>query len=44
MTKKSAHCAPVPGYIWPLGGTQQIYWNFADFVASDLYLFNIKNK
>jgi len=28
-------------YNGPLGGTQQIYWNFADLVASDLYLFNI---
>jgi len=44
MTKKSAHCAPVPGYNGPLGGTQQIYWNFADFAASDLYSFNITNK
>jgi len=25
MTKKLAHCAPVPGYSGPLGGTQQIY-------------------
>jgi len=44
MTKKLAHCAPVLGYNGPLGGTQQIYRNFADFVASDLYLFNITNK
>jgi len=33
-----------PGYNGPLGGTQQIYQNFPDFVASDLYLFNIKNQ
>jgi len=44
MPKKSAHCAPVPGYNGPLGGTQQIYRNFANFVASDLYLFLITNK
>jgi len=25
MTKKLAHCALVPGYNGPLGGTQQIY-------------------
>jgi len=35
---------PVPGYNGPLGGTQQIYWNFAYFVTSDLYLFNTTNK
>jgi len=44
MTKTLAHCAPVLGYNGPLGGTRQIYWNFADFVASDLYLFNLTNK
>jgi len=31
MTKKMAHCAPVPGYNGPLGGTQQIYWNFSEY-------------
>jgi len=25
MTKQLAHCAPVPGYNGPLGGTHQIY-------------------
>jgi len=44
MTKKLVHCAPVPRYNRPLGGTQQIYWNFAYFVISDLYLFNNTNK
>jgi len=44
MTKKIGSLCPVPGYNGPLGGTQQIYWNFADFVASDLYLFNFTNK
>jgi len=31
----------VPGYNEPLGGAQQIYWNFADLVSSNLHLFII---
>jgi len=42
MAKKLTRCAPVQGYNEPLGATQQIYWNFADLVASDLHLFNLR--
>jgi len=39
--RQTAHCAPVLGCNGPLCGTQQIYWNFNDLVASDLYSFII---